>query len=120
MKKLELTEILSKWDSLFAEHTRFRISADSLPEYDTVVTDSFGEVIDKLIITHIRYWMIEDLMAVAQSDSELATLRRKSESLFKEKRPMLVTALDKMILDLVRNDSVSVPVNVKQYTGWKN
>jgi hypothetical protein len=120
MEEYSLPEIFVDWDDLFAKHTRIRIQGDGLPEYDSVATDSFGEVIDKLVITHIRYWMIEDLMATTVDDAQLASLRRKSESLFKEKRPMLVTALDKMIFDLVNKNVVAVPENVKQYKGWQN
>jgi len=94
---------------------------EEMPEhsYDSVFTDTFSELIDKLIIVHIRYWNIEDDMAQSHSDEELAALRRKSEPLFKQKRPMLVTALDKMILNLLEGSVQYETTNLKKYKGWE-
>lgn len=89
-----------------------------LPLYDTVETDSFGEVVDKLVITHIRYWMLEDLMSGERNDGVLAGLRRKSERLFKRNRPMLVQALDKAVYNLVAGGGLDIPVDVKLYRDW--
>jgi hypothetical protein len=99
--------------------SKLNLSRDSI--FDKIETDTFGEIIDKLIIVHIRYWYLEDKMSdESLSDSELAALRRKSESLFKSKRPMLVNALDKSIFNLITNGDLLVPENVKLYKGWNS
>jgi hypothetical protein len=94
------------------------LNNDKFPKYDKIYTDTFSELIDKLCIVHIRYWYLEDAMASTQDDQELLQLRRKSESLFKEKRPMLVHGIDKYISLLVNNEINSNPVNYKHYKNW--
>ena len=95
-------------------------TSDLNNNYDSIFTDTFSELIDKLIIVHIRYWNLEDAMAIAETDEELAKLRRKSESLFKQKRPMLVSALDKLIVGLADGTIEYEPINLKKYKGWEN
>jgi superfamily II DNA/RNA helicase len=58
------------------------LKENKFPEFDNIYSDTFSELLDKLIITHIRYWYLEDAMASAETDEELANLRRKSEVLF--------------------------------------
>jgi spermidine/putrescine-binding protein len=96
------------------------LSKSKFPDYDDIYTDTFSELIDKLIIVHIRYWYLEDMMAKEKDDMKLSELRRKSESLFKEKRPMLVHAIDKFIIKLVQNKIDYYPSNLKLYDGWEN
>lgn len=87
-------------------------------DYDKIYTDTFSELIDKLIIVHIRYWYIEDAMSNVKTDKELVMYRKKSESLFKEKRPMLVEALDKLIYSVIKGDIKYTPINTKKYDKW--
>lgn len=93
---------------------------DKFPNYDDIHTDTFSELIDKLCIVHIRYWYLEDEMAICKDDERLVELRKKSEYLFKEKRPMLVLAIDKYIDALVKNKINYTPQNIKKYLGWEN
>lgn len=95
------------------------LNITKFPEYDNIYTDSFSELIDKLCILHIRYWYLEDAMAIEKDDIKLAELRRKSESLFKEKRPMLVAAIDKLILKILKGEINYSVNNVKNYKGWE-
>jgi hypothetical protein len=89
-------------------------------EYDDVYSDTFSELIDKLIIVHIRYWMLEDEMGIDKDDAvRIGLLKAKADNLFKEKRPMLVQALDKMIFKIARGDISYTPVNNKLYKGTK-
>lgn len=86
---------------------------------DYAASDSFGEVLEKLAILHIRTWHLEDAMQSAQSDEELADLKRKVDICFKVKRPKLVAALNAMIDDaIVRNKSLREE-SVKLYKGVK-
>jgi hypothetical protein len=88
------------------------------PCYDEVCTDTLSEIIDKLIIVHIRYWHLENAMSNAKTDEELVMYRKKSESLFKEKRPMLVEGFDKLIFNILQGKNVYTPINVKKYENW--
>jgi len=94
------------------------LDKNKFPDYDDICTDTFSELIDKLIIVHIRYWYLEDAMASAKNDEELLHYRKKSESLFKEKRPMLVKGLDKIITNMITGKYKATGENTKMYKGW--
>ena len=63
-----------------------------LPEF--IETDSLGETVEKLVILHIRTWMLEDAIQAAMSDKEVADLKRKIDICFKIKRPKYVAAIN--------------------------
>ena len=87
-------------------------------EYDNVYSDTFSELIDKLIIVHIRYWMLEDEMGSNKEDVvRIGQLKMRADNLFKEKRPMLVLALDKMIFKIAKGEVNYTPANNKLYKG---
>jgi len=91
-----------------------------IKEYDDVYSDTFSELIDKLIIVHIRYWMLEDEMGSNKEDVvRIGQLKMKADNLFKEKRPMLVLALDKMMYKIAKNEVDYTPSNNKLYKGTK-
>ena len=114
----EIEAILTKIDGLFEELVNLRLTDSRYPNYDEIETDSLGELIDKLLIVHVRYWYLEDQMSGELEDNKLAELRRKSESLFKEKRPMLVQAIDKAIVSRIINGTFEISESVKLYRGW--
>jgi hypothetical protein len=90
----------------------------STKEYDDVYSDTFSELIDKLIIVHIRYWMLEDEMGSNKEDVvRIGQLKMRADNLFKEKRPMLVLALDKMIYKIAKGEIDYTPSNNKLYKG---
>jgi|3_EtaG_2_1085321.scaffolds.fasta_scaffold02087_9 hypothetical protein len=95
------------------------LDKDKFPEYDNIFTDTLSELIDKLCIVHIRYWYLEDAMASCDNDEELVQLRKKSESLFKEKRPMLIAGFDKLIMKILNGELGYTSVNTKHYKGWE-
>lgn len=105
-------------DSYIENKVNLLLNKGKFPDYDNIVTDTFSELIDKLCIVHIRYWYLEDAMASTENDDELVTLRKKSESLFKEKRPMLVHGIDKYISLLINQKINSDPMNYKHYKNW--
>jgi hypothetical protein len=89
----------------------------TLPDTEYVATDNLGEVIEKLVILHIRTWMLEDAIQGAKTDAEIAELKRKIDICFKVKRPKFVQAINLMIDDcIVRNKSL-VEDSVKLYKG---
>lgn len=88
-----------------------------IPDAETFIeTDSLGEVLEKLIILHIRMWMIEDhIQEVYEDDKEVADLKRKLDICFKQKRPKLVQAINKMVDVAIRTDKSLVEDSVKVY-----
>ena len=87
-------------------------------EYDNVYSDTFSELIDKLIIVHIRYWMLEDEMGSDKGNTlRIGKLKQKADNLFKEKRPMLIEALDKMVYKIAKGEVDYTPSNNKLYKG---
>lgn len=107
----QLDEIISKRvKQLLVEH-----SSEDTKSY--IATDSFGEVLEKLIILHIRMWHLEDMAQIAESDSSLANLKRKIDICFKVKRPNLVEAINLLIDDAVVNNRQLREESVKQYRG---
>lgn len=120
MVKKDIVEELVKFDQAIKDLVTLRLGSSKFPNFDKIETDTFGEIIDKLIIVHIRYWYLEDQMGDKElSDSEIATLRKKSESLFKIKRPMLVNALDKVIINIIKKREIEIPENLKLYKGFR-
>ena len=86
---------------------------------DLIQTDNIGEVIEKLSILHCRIWYLEDAIADAKNDAEVATLKRKIDICFKDKRPRLVEALNVMMNDSIVNNKSLVEDSVKHYKGFQ-
>lgn len=80
-----------------------------------IETDNLGEVLDKLIIVHIRAWMLEDTIHKNISDADLATVKRKLDVCFKQKRPKLVEAINKLVEKSIVEGKSLVEDNVKIY-----
>ena len=88
---------------------------------DLIATDSLSEVIEKLCILHIRMWFLEDRIAVATTDQELADLKRKVDICFKQKRPQYLQAINRMVDAAIVNDRSLVEDSVKIYKEkWAN
>ena len=92
----------------------------SIPELpvDLIPTDNLAEVVEKLVILHIRTWMLEDAIASAQSDEEIGKLKKKIDICFKQKRPMYVQAINKMIDDAIKNGKNLQEDSVKIYKSF--
>jgi hypothetical protein len=86
---------------------------------DIVETDNIAEVIEKLSILHCRMWYLEDTIATADSDSEIADLKRKIDICFKQKRPKYVQAINRMIDTAIMTERSLVEDSVKLYKGFK-
>ena len=84
---------------------------------DIIETDNIGEVIEKLVILHIRMWMIEDQLGLAKTDKEIAILKHKTDICFKNKRPKLVEAINRMMDRAIREERSLCEDSVKLYQG---
>jgi len=85
---------------------------------DIIATDNLAEVIEKLIILHIRTWFLEDMAGIAKSDSELADIKRKIDICFKQKRPMYLQAINKLIDTAITTNKSLKEDSVKIYKNF--
>jgi len=88
-----------------------------LPE-DIIMTDSLGEVIEKLCILHCRMWYLEDAIGMTESDNEIVDLKRKIDICFKVKRPKYVQAINRMIDNSIIHGKSLIEDSVKHYKGF--
>jgi hypothetical protein len=89
----------------------------NLPE-NLIYTDNLGEVVEKLVILHIRTWFLEDMAGAAKTDEELADIKRKIDICFKQKRPMYVQAINKMVDDAIVSNKSLIENSVKIYKNF--
>jgi hypothetical protein len=90
----------------------------SMPEIEEyIATDNLGEVIEKLVILHIRTWMLEDAAQAATTDELLAEIKRKVDICFKQKRPKFVQAINRMVDDAILQGKSVAEDSVKLYKG---
>ena len=95
------------------------LSSGNFPELpdNLIATDNIGEVIEKLCILHIRTWFLEDMVGIAKSDEEIASLKKKIDICFKQKRPQYIQAINRMLDDAIVNSKKLTEDSVKIYKG---
>ena len=96
------------------------LSRGEIPDAEYIATDNLGEVIEKLAIIHIRMWMLEDAIQAANTDEEIAELKRKCDICFKVKRPKFVQAVNLLVDDAILNNKTLREDSVKLYKGIDN
>ena len=107
-----------KVEDVILEQVKHTLEERKTPEIvDLIETDNIGEVIEKLVILHIRTWMLEDKIAVSTDDLEIAALKKKVDICFKIKRPKYVQAINLMIDNSVKKSKSLVEESVKLYKG---
>jgi len=104
-------------DQAIKEAVEKILSQKNIPDTEYVATDSFGEVIEKLVILHIRTWMLEDAIQAAKTNDEVAELKKKIDVCFKVKRPRFVQAINLMVDDAIARNKSLVENSVKLYKG---
>lgn len=113
-----MNNIAEKLEDVISNTTREILSQKITPEIkDYTHTDNIGEVIEKLVILHIRMWMLEDAAQAAKTDEQLADIKRKIDICFKQKRPKFVQAINTMIDESIINGKTLVEDSVKLYKG---
>jgi len=120
----ELNTAIGDVDSALSRLAKFRMDHLHESDFDQIETDSFGQLIDKLLVVHVRYWNLENEMSETLDDATLALKRRASEPLFKIYRPMLVSALDKKIANILISAETAEGMDFgqlpKSYKGWES
>jgi hypothetical protein len=88
-----------------------------IEDKELIETDNIGEVIEKLIILHIRNWMLEDEIGKLDKNNvpQYAELKRKTDICNKIKRPKLVEAINKLIENAVIKEKSLFEESVKHY-----
>lgn len=87
---------------------------------DLVQTDNLGEIIDKMVILHIRVWMLEDAVEKTKTDSEYAELRRKIDIAYKHKRPSFIEAINRLIDKAIIDGKSLAEDSIKFYKREEN
>jgi hypothetical protein len=96
------------------------LSKREMPDTEYIATDNLGEIIEKLVILHIRTWMLEDQLPLAKDDAEIGVLKRKIDICFKVKRPKFVQAINALIEDAILHEKSLREDTVKLYKGFNN
>ncbi len=91
-----------------------------LPEEVDHFTDNFGEVVEKLIVLHVRVWFYEDqFFDCYGDDAKLAETKKKMDLLWKKKKPALVAALNRIVDDAIVYSKSLREDSVKKYRGFE-
>jgi hypothetical protein len=93
------------------------LSRRELPDVEYIETDNLGEVIEKLSILHTRMWMLEDAIQAAETDAEIADIKKKIDICFKVKRPRLVQAVNILVDNAIATGRSLREDSVKLYKG---
>ena len=96
------------------------LSKREMPDTEYIATDNLGEIVEKLVILHIRTWMLEDQLPLAKDDAEIGVLKRKIDTCFKVKRPKFVQAINALVEDAILNEKSLREDSVKLYKGFSN
>lgn len=104
-------------DNCIEETINEVLSCKELPDVEYIETDNLGEVIEKLSILHTRMWMLEDAIQAAETDAEIADLKRKIDICFKIKRPRLVQAVNLLVDNAISTGRSLREDSVKLYKG---
>lgn len=113
------TDIATVIEAAMVQKIKETLENGAIPDLpnNLVVTDNLGEVIEKLCILHIRTWFLEDMIGVAKTDEEVASLKRKIDTCFKQKRPQYIQAINRMVDAAILNERSLVEDSVKIYRG---
>ena len=114
-----MINVATEIEKLIQERVNEVLTDREMPELpvNIVATDNLGEVFEKLVILHIRTWFLEDMVGVAETDEEVANLKRKIYTCFKNKRPQYIEAINKMIDNSIETGKSLTEDSVKIYKG---
>ena len=113
---------LDKISELLLEEIAERFNKEPLNVEGLEFSESFAEILDRFIVSHIRMWKLEDRIGESNDNNEIADLKRKVDYLFKDRRPKLIKAINSF-LDIYIDKNHHRPFseeNVKLYKGFKN
>ncbi len=117
-----MTSIGNEIESIIMDRVKEILSKREIPEApgELIQTDNLGEVLDKLVIMHIRMWMLEDAAGTAKNDEEYVKVRKKIDILYKNKRPSFIGAINKLTDKAIIEGKSLTEDSVKIYNGEEN
>ena len=80
----------SEIDKYIQSKVKKILDENKFPDYDGIYSDTFSELIDKLIVVHIRLWYLEDAINIETDPIKIAVLKEKQMSHLKKKGPCLL------------------------------
>jgi hypothetical protein len=106
-------------DDFIKERVAEVLNKKEIPEEPAqyIETDNLAEVVEKLVILHIRMWMLEDTMREATTDEQIAAIKKKCDICFKIKRPRYVEAVNLMVDNAIESGRSLREDSVKLYKG---
>jgi hypothetical protein len=115
-------ERINKISELLLEEICERFDKEPIHNVDIEFSESFAEIMDRFIVLHIRMWKLEDAIADAKTDTEVADLKRKVDYCFKDRRPKLTKAINSYLDVYVSKNNIRKfsEENVKLYKGFTN
>jgi hypothetical protein len=113
------TDIAISIETAIKARTKQLLESGEIPALpdDLIATDNLGEVIEKLCILHVRTWFLEDMVGVATTDEQVASLKRKIDICFKQKRPQYIQAINRMVDAAIVGERTLIEDSVKIYRG---
>jgi len=111
---------IDKISSLLLEEIADRFDKEPLSIEGLEFSESFAEILDRFIVLHIRMWKLEDAVGEAETDAEVASLKRKVDYCFKDRRPKLIKAINSFLdVYIDKNHARKFSEeNIKHYKGF--
>lgn len=116
-----MSQFATRFDALIQEAIAVIMQQGDVDEgVQYIASETLGEVIEKLIILHVRCWNLEDEVGAATDagDAEhLAAQHVKLDEINKIVRPRLMAALTKLLVEAVIRNRTDLlgSGNLKQY-----
>ena len=122
MEENKIANIGNEIESIIMGRVKEVLSKREIPEApgELIQTDNLGEVLDKLVIMHIRMWMLEDAAGTVKNDEEYVKVRKKIDILYKNKRPSFIGAINKLTDKAIIEGKSLTEDSVKLYNGEEN
>jgi hypothetical protein len=93
-------------------------SVEDVPVVEYIASETIGDVLEKLLILHIRAWHLEDELVETDDEAEAGRLSKKIMHCVRTKRPRLVKALNTMMAEIARgNADLVADEDIKVYHG---
>lgn len=86
---------------------------------DIEFSDNLAEMLEKLVILHIRLWKLEDEVALNKHDpASVAEIKHKIDFICRIKRPKLLKAVNSLLDVYVTQNRPFTEEDIKHYRGY--
>lgn len=107
---------------LLLQEIKERFDKEPLDIKGLEFSESFAEILDRFIVLHIRMWKLEDAIGIANTNDDIANLKKKIDYCFKDRRPKLIKAINFFLDAYVDKNHAKKfsEENVKLYKGFQS